>query len=51
MQRINAHLHAKKTPPYVVNLDPAVRQVPFPVNIGTDVRMFLVFMEGWAGPR
>lgn len=34
IQRINAHLHSKKTPPYVVNLDPAVLQVPFPANIG-----------------
>ena len=34
-QRLNAHLHACKTPPYVVNLDPAVREVPFPTNIGT----------------
>ena len=33
-QRLNAHLHAHKTPPYVVNLDPAVREVPFPTNIG-----------------
>lgn len=34
LQRINAHLHARKTPPYVINLDPAVREVPFPTNIG-----------------
>ncbi len=34
MQRITAHLHAKKTPPYVVNLDPAVYNVPYPINIG-----------------
>ncbi|KAF8366986.1 gop-2 [Pristionchus pacificus] len=33
VQRLTAHLHAKKTPPYVVNLDPAV---PYPVNI--DIR-------------
>ncbi|GMT00305.1 hypothetical protein PENTCL1PPCAC_22479 [Pristionchus entomophagus] len=36
VQRLTAHLHAKKTPPYVVNLDPAVRKVPYPVNI--DIR-------------
>ncbi|KAK1090588.1 hypothetical protein LTR48_008000, partial [Friedmanniomyces endolithicus] len=36
MQRINAHLHEKHqqsptttAPPYVLNLDPAVRSVPF----------------------
>ena len=34
MQRLNAHLHTKKTPPYIINLDPAVLQVPFPANIG-----------------
>jgi Conserved hypothetical ATP binding protein. len=36
MQRINAHLHAKKTPPYVINLDPAVMHSPFQSNI--DIR-------------
>lgn len=36
MQRINAHLHAAKTPPYVLNLDPAVLNVPFDSHI--DIR-------------
>ncbi|KAK4134445.1 hypothetical protein BT67DRAFT_441635 [Trichocladium antarcticum] len=36
MQRINAHLHAKKDPPYVINLDPAVSHSPFQSNI--DIR-------------
>ena len=36
LQRINAHLHTKKSPPYVVNLDPAVYEVPYPANI--DIR-------------
>jgi GTPase SAR1 family protein len=36
MQRINAHLHAKKEPPYVINLDPAVAHSPFASNI--DIR-------------
>ncbi|KOS22379.1 GTPase npa3 [Escovopsis weberi] len=36
MQRINAHLHSKKNPPYVINLDPAVLNVPFESNI--DIR-------------
>ncbi|CCE85322.1 Piso0_004910 [Millerozyma farinosa CBS 7064] len=36
MQRLNSHLHAKKTPPYVINLDPAVLKVPFGSNI--DIR-------------
>lgn len=36
MQRLNSHLHAKKTPPYVINLDPAVLKVPFGANI--DIR-------------
>ncbi|EGX88317.1 ATP binding protein [Cordyceps militaris CM01] len=36
MQRINAHLHEKETPPYVMNLDPAVISVPFESNI--DIR-------------
>jgi GTPase SAR1 family protein len=36
MQRINSHLHSKKEPPYVVNLDPAVTYSPFQSNI--DIR-------------
>ncbi|KAH9843397.1 ATP binding protein [Teratosphaeria destructans] len=41
MQRINAHLHHQSSdspqpPPYVLNLDPAVRSVPFDSNI--DIR-------------
>ncbi|KAJ2253186.1 GPN-loop GTPase 1, partial [Coemansia sp. RSA 455] len=36
MQRINAYLHERKTPPYVVNLDPAVSKLPFQANI--DIR-------------
>ncbi|KAL2264125.1 hypothetical protein VTK26DRAFT_1994 [Humicola hyalothermophila] len=36
MQRINAHLHAKKEPPYVLNLDPAVTHSPYQANI--DIR-------------
>ncbi|GBN20632.1 GPN-loop GTPase 1 [Araneus ventricosus] len=36
VQRITSHLHAQKTPPYVINLDPACYNVPFPANI--DIR-------------
>ncbi|EGW30109.1 uncharacterized protein SPAPADRAFT_52939 [Spathaspora passalidarum NRRL Y-27907] len=36
MQRLNSHLHSKKTPPYVINLDPAVLKIPFGANI--DIR-------------
>ncbi|KAK4166660.1 hypothetical protein QBC43DRAFT_232199 [Cladorrhinum sp. PSN259] len=36
MQRINAYLHEKKDPPYVMNLDPAVTHSPFQSNI--DIR-------------
>lgn len=43
MQRINAHLHSKKTPPYVINLDPAVRNVPFDSNI--DIRDSVNYKE------
>lgn len=43
VQRIVAHLHAKHTPPYVVNLDPACRDVPFPVNI--DIRDTVNYKE------
>ena len=43
MQRINAHLHSKSQPPYVINLDPAVRSVPFDSNI--DIRDSVNYKE------
>ncbi|KAI9819007.1 MAG: hypothetical protein M1826_001222 [Phylliscum demangeonii] len=43
MQRINAHLHAKREPPYVINLDPAVRTVPFDCNV--DIRDSVDYKE------
>jgi len=43
MQRINSHLHSKRQPPYVINLDPAVRTVPFQSNI--DIRDSLNYKE------
>ncbi|KAI4149626.1 MAG: hypothetical protein LQ340_004543 [Diploschistes diacapsis] len=43
MQRINAHLHSKGSRPYVINLDPAVRSVPFDSNI--DIRDSVNYKE------
>lgn len=43
VQRLTAHLHAKKTPPYVINLDPAVLEIPFPANI--DIRDTVNYKE------
>jgi GTPase SAR1 family protein len=43
MQRINSHLHSKKTVPYVMNLDPAVHTVPFDSNI--DIRDSINYKE------
>ena len=43
MQRINSYLHSKREPPYVINLDPAVRNVPFDCNI--DIRDSLNYKE------
>jgi GTPase SAR1 family protein len=43
MQRINAHLHGQKDPPYVMNLDPAVLNVPFTPNI--DIRDSVNYKE------
>ena len=43
MQRINSHLHAQRTPPYVMNLDPAVLNVPFDPNI--DIRDSVNYKE------
>ena len=43
MQRINSYLHSKHDAPYVINLDPAVRNVPFDSNI--DIRDSLNYKE------
>ncbi|OLL25406.1 putative asparagine synthetase [glutamine-hydrolyzing] [Neolecta irregularis DAH-3] len=43
MQRINAHLNSLKTPPYVINLDPAVQNVPYGANI--DIRDTINYKE------
>ena len=43
VQRLVSHLHSKKKPPYVVNLDPACSEVPFPANI--DVRDTVNYKE------
>ena len=43
MQRINSHLHSKRQPPYVLNLDPAVHSVPFDCNI--DIRDSINYKE------
>ncbi|XP_036398532.1 GPN-loop GTPase 1 [Megalops cyprinoides] len=43
VQRLTAHLHMKKNPPYVINLDPAVHEVPFPANI--DIRDTVNYKE------
>ena len=36
VQRLTAHLYARKKRPFLVNLDPACHEVPYPVNI--DIR-------------
>merc|ERR1719232_2214367 len=36
VQRLTSHLYSRGAPPYVVNLDPACREVPYPANI--DIR-------------
>ncbi|RDL42290.1 putative GTPase npa3 [Venustampulla echinocandica] len=43
MQRINSYLHSQQEPPYVINLDPAVRTVPFDSNI--DIRDSVNYKE------
>ncbi|KAF9113408.1 hypothetical protein BGX27_001638 [Mortierella sp. AM989] len=43
MQRLNAHLHTKKQPPYILNLDPAVASLPFSANI--DIRDTVNYKE------
>ena len=36
LQRLNAHLHARQQPGYIINLDPAVTHVPYGANV--DIR-------------
>ncbi|NWZ47333.1 GPN1 GTPase, partial [Haliaeetus albicilla] len=36
--RLAAHLHGQRCPPYVINLDPAVHDLPFPANTGESCR-------------
>ncbi|XP_064911397.1 GPN-loop GTPase 1 isoform X2 [Columba livia] len=43
VQRLAAQLHAQRCPPYVINLDPAVRELPFPANI--DIRDTVNYKE------
>ena len=43
MQRINSYLHTKRDAPYVINLDPAVHNVPYDSNI--DIRDSLNYKE------
>ncbi|XP_028928005.1 GPN-loop GTPase 1 [Ornithorhynchus anatinus] len=43
VQRVTGHLHGRGSPPYVINLDPAVHDVPFPANI--DIRDTVKYKE------
>ncbi|XP_043365851.1 GPN-loop GTPase 1 isoform X4 [Dermochelys coriacea] len=43
VQRLTAHLHSQNSPPYVINLDPAVRELPFAANI--DIRDTVKYKE------
>jgi GTPase SAR1 family protein len=36
MQRLNAHLHSRGDPGYIINLDPAVTQLPYGAHV--DIR-------------
>ncbi|XP_073528979.1 GPN-loop GTPase 1 [Phyllobates terribilis] len=43
VQRLTSYLHEKNRPPYVINLDPAVHEIPFPANI--DIRDTVKYKE------
>ena len=43
VQRLTGYLHSQVFPPYVINLDPAVHEVPFPANI--DIRDTVKYKE------
>lgn len=43
MQRLNSHLHSRNSPPYILNLDPAVTHMPYSANI--DIRDTVDYKE------
>lgn len=43
LQRLSSHLHTTQTPGYIINLDPAVTQVPYGANI--DIRDTVHFTQ------
>jgi len=43
MQRLNVYLHTQRNPPYVLNLDPAVLNLPYEANI--DIRDSINYKE------
>jgi len=43
MQRLNAYVHQKHIPSYIINLDPAVSSVPYSPNI--DIRDSVKYKE------
>ncbi|KAI9553556.1 hypothetical protein GHT06_021474 [Daphnia sinensis] len=43
VQQLTSRFHARNKPPYVINLDPACREVPYPVNI--DIRDTVNYKE------
>lgn len=43
VQRVNSYLNSKESPPYILNLDPAVTHVPFEPNI--DIRDTVNYQE------
>ncbi|EIW68943.1 hypothetical protein TREMEDRAFT_62656 [Tremella mesenterica DSM 1558] len=43
MQRLNSYLHTQSTPPYILNLDPAVTHMPYTANI--DIRDTVDYKE------
>ncbi|KAF7235858.1 GPN-loop GTPase 1 [Varanus komodoensis] len=43
VQRLAAHLHGRHAAPYIINLDPAVHELPFPANI--DIRDTVKYKE------
>ena len=43
VQRLNSYLHERSTPPYILNLDPAITHSPFDANI--DIRDTIDYKE------
>ena len=47
LQRLNSHMHQNSIPAYIINLDPAVMQLPYSPNIDIRDTVRFSFFRNW----